>query len=503
MKPADFEGKLGEAREALLDEVFPVALKLYEKLTRHRPRASRIWFEYGCAAAGLREIGLAERAWGKARELSPENPELLLDLGHQYQCVRQTGKARLCFKQAASINPLGINPRISLAVDLEQHHLFDEARAWVEECLTIDRQDEQARYFSAVLDHRENKIEEAERRLCDLIASEPKHPYVAYACRFELAQMLDRTGRFDEAMALLTEAKKMVRGLAEIEEVARQYDRWAQMFSGYAKSLPKDILGSWAKLFPERKREAIPPLAFLGGHPRSGTTLLEQVLDTHPTVTAYDETLAMPRVALPDAPKLGGQISAARLNVMRRGYIQGLKQELDADSKGKLLLDKNPSLTAFLPLWLRVFPELRVLIALRDPRDVIISCYFQNIPLNVVNSNFLSFERLAKHYDDLMGIWLAVREWKGFTWLETHYEDMVTNLEKEGRRVTEFLGLRWREEQARFYEEGRKKRFNSPTYHDVTQPIYTRSVARWRAYEKYLAPILPALEPYCRAFGYD
>ena len=143
-----------------------------------------------------------------------------------------------------------------------------------------------------------------------------------------------------------------------------------------------------------------------------------------------------------------------------------------------------------------------MLIALRDPRDVVLSCYFQNIPLNPTNVNFLSFERLAKHYADLMGIWLAVREWDGFAWLETCYEDLVADMEKEGRRCSEFLGLQWHKDQVRFYERSGQKQLYSPTYQDVTRPVYTRSVARWHAYEKYLAPIAPALEPYCRAFGY-
>jgi hypothetical protein len=175
---------------------------------------------------------------------------------------------------------------------------------------------------------------------------------------------------------------------------------------------------------------------------------------------------------------------------------------LGAAAQGKLLVDKNPSPTARLPLWLRVFPELRVLIALRDPRDVVLSCYFQNIPLNTVNVNFLSWERLAKHYADLMDVWLAVRQWEGFAWIETRYEDVVADLAKEGRRVTEFLGLPWDEQQTRFYEKSRTKQLYSPTYQDVTRPVYARSVARWSAYEKHLAPILPALEPYCRTFGY-
>src|SRR5262249_55892753 len=109
---------------------------------------------------------------------------------------------------------------------------------------------------------------------------------------------------------------------------------------------------------------------------------------------------------------------------------------------------------------------------------------------------------IAKHYADLMDIWLAVREWDGFAWLETRYEDIVSDLEKEGQRITQFLGLTWTESQARFYEKSRQKQLYSPTYQDVTQPVYQRSVARWQAYENYLAPILPALEPYCRKFRY-
>ena len=346
------------------------------------------------------------------------------------------------------------------------------------------------------------KLEAAESRLRDLIASEPKHPFVRYACRYELAQILDRDGQCDEAMGLLGEAKQIVRGLTDTEVLLKGYDQGAESARRFTRSLPKTILRTWAEHFPEGKREPIPRLAFLGGHPRSGTTLLEQVLDAHPGVAALDEPTAFLDVLQPEFHK-SKELSSARLNTLRRLYTQALLREVGPAGTGKLLLDKNPSPTARLPLWLKVFPELRVLIALRDPRDVVLSCYFQNIPLNATNVNFLSFERLARHYADLMDIWLAVREWEGFAWLEVRYEDTVADLEKEGRRVTEFLGLAWHEEQGRFYEKSRTKQLYSPTYQDVTRPVYSRSVARWRAYEKHLAPILSALEPYCRTFGYS
>jgi hypothetical protein len=145
---------------------------------------------------------------------------------------------------------------------------------------------------------------------------------------------------------------------------------------------------------------------------------------------------------------------------------------------------------------------LKVIIALRDPRDVIISCFFLNIMLNATNANFLSLERTAKHYADLMDVWLRMRELGGFDWIETRYEDVVNDLAGEGRRATEFLGRTWHEQQARYHETARRKFLFAPTYHDVTQPVYRRAMGRWERYAEVLEPWQARLAPYCRAFGY-
>lgn len=503
-KKNDFSSRLDQARQALLAHDFVRALPQYEKLTREQPGAAVLWFEYGNAAAATHDLKRADLAWRQALELEPRNAELVGLIGHRYQALRQPDKAAACFEQARAADPRGINSRISLAVLLEQNHKLDEARTAIEECLRIDPHDDQARYFSAVLDRREGKIEGAERRLRELIQSAPKHPYVRYACRYELAQVCDRTDRFDEAMKFLGEAKQIVRALTNTDLLLKGYDQGAASARRFTNALPPNILETWDSYFPKEKREAIPRLAFLGGHPRSGTTLIEQILGAHPAIAALDEPNAFLEFLQPAFHK-SAELSSARINTLRRLYMDALVRELEGTPglENKLLLDKNPSPTARLPLWLRVFPELKVLIALRDPRDVVLSCYFQNIPLNAVNVNFLSFDRLARHYADLMDIWLAVRQWTGFAWMETRYEDVVADMEKEGRRATAFLGLEWHEEQVHYYEKSRKKQMYSPTYQDVTRPVYKRSVARWTAYEKYLAPILPSLAPYCGAFGYD
>jgi len=502
MDSMQFRQALNKAREHTLSGDLTRALNLYQRLLKIRPQASDVLLDYGSVAAQLGEAEAADRALAKAKELSPQNSPALLQIGHRYEAARQARKARDCFFASAAADPLAIDPRIRLALSFEKDQRFEDARQAAEACLVINPKDEQARYVSALLDRRINKLELAELNLRDLIASKPKHEYVRYAARYELAQILDQTNRFDEAIECLSEGKEIVRGLADPSMLLRQYDRVANTKVRVAREYPKTVLQTWRKSFPESLRETIPPFAFLGGHPRSGTTLLERVMGCHPSVCAIDEPFLGPIISGRGLER-SGKIPVAFLNVIRRRYIKALTQELGTEVGGKFLLEKNPSPTDILPVLLRIFPELRIIVALRDPRDVVLSCYFQNIPLNIANANFLTFERLAKHYANLMDVWLSVREWKDVRWMETKYEDTVVDLEREGRRVTGFLGLVWNENQARFFDTKQKTQVHSPTYHDVTQPVYSRSVARWRNYEKYLEPILPALEPYCRAFGYS
>lgn len=492
---------LDQARQSLLSRDYARALAAYEQLVTVRPAEAVLWFEYGNAASGARKYDLADRAWTKARKLGSHREDILTLIGHQYAALRQPDKAQACLRQAASASPGAINPRISLAVMLEKQHRLAESRAAVQQCLAIDSSDEQARYFLAVLDRRDGLVDAAESQLRDLIASQPRHPYVQYACRYELAQILDRAGAVDEPMRLLEEAKAIVGGLTDTGVLISAYERDISSMRSLLKALPSDILTTWEGLFPKSARSATPPVAFLGGHPRSGTTLLEQVLDAHPEVAAFDEPTAFAELVQP-AFSRPGDLPPSRLNNAREAYLRALINELGEPAGGRTFIDKNPSLTLRLPLWLRAFPEVRVIIALRDPRDVILSCYFQNLALNGMNVNFLSLDRLVTHYIDLMDVWLTVRQWQGLRAIEVRYEDTVRSLETEGRRATEFLGLTWNDVQARFYERSRSKHLYSPTYQDVTQPVYTRSLCRWPAYEKYLAPILPRLEPYCRAFGY-
>ena len=109
----------------------------------------------------------------------------------------------------------------------------------------------------------------------------------------------------------------------------------------------------------------------------------------------------------------------------------------------RLLIDKNPSLTFLIPLLIRVFPEIKLLVALRDPRDVCLSCFMQSLPLNQGSSAYLSLESTVEEYVAMMTLRQALAPLIKNPCLEVRYEDMVDNLEPVARRTLDFLGVAW------------------------------------------------------------
>jgi tetratricopeptide (TPR) repeat protein len=488
-----FLQNLQNARQLIKTRNHAEGLALYAKLSAESPDCGA---EYGRAAAHCGDFDLAVRIWEKIRSADPNNFAYIHWLAGEYAKLGLNSKSRALLSTAAIMEPRNLDVQIKLAWLLSRTGGVEEGRDALNRCLALDARNQMALYLSAHLDRRENKFDAAEQQLRKLLSAGVTKPNVRYACRSELALILDRTERFDEAIAELKNAKKDAQKSNSLAKTKISFVRRDKEVRE-TRALPKNILETWTKTFPNNVRATSPPLVFMTGSSRSGTTLLERILDAHPSLAACDEPFAFQKIQ-PYISVTAPQIPANELNVWRQRYVKNLAVHLGTTVENRTLLDKNPSHTFWLPAFLRTFPELRVLIGLRDPRDVLVSLYFQDQP----QTNCLGFEQLAQHYSDVMELWLAVRDWKGLTWMETRYEDIVSDLEKEGKRVTQFIGLEWNESQARFHEKNREKPILSTNYSDVTKPVYSRAVGRWRAYEKHLKPFLPLFEPYCKKFGY-
>jgi len=245
-----------------------------------------------------------------------------------------------------------------------------------------------------------------------------------------------------------------------------------------------------------------PPPVFLVGFPRSGTTLLEQVLSAHPSLVCIGErehlALSAPEAAAD--PRALVALTDSDIEAIRAEYWRRIRAETDVGKR--TVLDKLPLNVIFLPLIKRVFPDAKIILALRDPRDVVLSCYQQRFGMNAAMVQFLDLGSAAAYYDKVMKLGLMCRERLDLSIYEVRYEDVVADLETVARNVSAFLELPFDPAMLSFREVALKRNINTPSGRQVVEPIYNRSISRWKRYENELAPVLPLLHAWAARLGY-
>jgi tetratricopeptide (TPR) repeat protein len=498
------------------------------------------------AAWRQKEFETYFRLMREASRLDSSNPLLLLDLGAAHGARMEFADAERCFLAAieTSSDRLGIltavalQSRNCLRYDWAERYLalaaaepgapadtlaklaemcerlrkVDAAETALDRSLAVDPACNLAMLVRSRLRRSAGRLDEAERDLRDVLSrTNPEGWSTRIRAGYELATNLDRQERYDEAMAALAAAKAEILPNAAIAFAEQQAVQ--RRLREIAGGLTAHHIRRWSAASVDGPAR---PLAILAGHPRSGTTLLEQVIDAHPGVVSAEETpiffetyLHLRRALPPDMGMLGvlDAVSAAALRQARGGYFRMIGAFLESTgtpmAAGKRLIDKNPSLTSMLPALVRVFPNVRFIIALRDPRDVCISCYMQPLPINPVSSAYLTLDRTVDEYCSVMGFWLALKPLLADRTLEVKYEDVVDDVRGQGEKSLQFLGLGWEDEVANFGDRARKKLVRSPTYAEVARPISRSAVGRWRHYRPHLEPHLKKLAPFVKAFGYQ
>ena len=192
----------------------------------------------------------------------------------------------------------------------------------------------------------------------------------------------------------------------------------------------------------------------------------------------------------------------SRLRQSRENYFRFTELFLGRTLDDRTLVDKNPALNVLIPAAARIFPEAKFLIALRDPRDVCLSCFMQPLAPNPVSSAYLSLEGTVTQFLSVMSFWRVLLPRLRNPFLEVRYEELVDDLEGVSRRALEFLGIAWDDRVMRFDEHARSKQLRSPSYAEVSKPVSRRAVGRWQNYRRHLEPYVARLEPMMRTLGY-
>ena len=453
---------------------------------------------------GRRDAAL--RAFDAALSIDPDFPQAHHNRAQTLQALGDFAGAREGFERAASLSAIYADPLGGLAtLDVRQGDI-PAARGHAERALAIDPAHAVARVALANAELSEGAAQAAERRLRALLEDPALAAIDRPAVACLLGDALDSQGRTWEAFDAYGAGKAEAERL-HAPQFAPRAGRPTALEQARALKDYVDAAdaGTWARVDLSDKGDADEHV-FLLGFPRSGTTLLEQVLASHPQVATLDERTAMVDAETeflsgPEGLERLTRLEGEELKLFRDAYWGRIKA-FGLDVRGKVFIDKFPLATMKLPLIAKLFPHARVLFALRDPRAVALSCFRRGFGMNPSMYQFVTLDGTARFYDAVMGLGEACRAKLPLTVHEIRYEALVEDFDATAKAVADFIGLEWSDSLRDFARTAEKRAIRTPSASQVRRGLYSDALQQWRLYQDHLAPVLPILQPWVKKWGY-
>ncbi|MDO7841575.1 tetratricopeptide repeat-containing sulfotransferase family protein [Sphingomonas immobilis] len=452
-------------KQGLLDE----ALALLDRVVASEPRHAAAWLERGYVLDELRSDAKATESYLRALAI---DPGLAPALGKLADAAARRGDAEASAGYAA--RALALNPA-------------EPAAVFAEAFLAIEAKDgaRGAALLEALLATRLTP-EDRTRTLTLLGDAYDKQDRTADAfATYSRAQANFR----DAYRAFLEPGPDRPSHRSFIETILRQVEQ-----TGAVAALPTvtPVAGEAAAH------------VFLLGYPRSGTTLIENVLASAPGVVALEERDTLTEI---DAALLANDGTMPPLDSLDPALVARLRaaywarvRTLGGDVAGKTLVDMNPFNGIKLPILARLFPEARIVIMRRDPRDVVLSCFRVNFTPGAGAWAFSDLEETARHYDTLMRLIDCCRGNLPLACHEVRYDRLVADFKPTVAALAAFIGLEWTDDFAAFDKTAKARGVRTASATQVRKGLYNGG-GQWRRYAAELAPVLPILAPWIARFG--
>ena len=432
----------------------------------------------------------------------PDLPFAHANRGNALMALGSLGRARLSHLRAFELDPKNFSATAALASIATHRGQHEEAREWAQRTLGIVPGFPDAILCLAAAELAGGDPASAESRLRRLINDSRVGEADRARATGLLADVFDATGRYELAFEAYGVCNAAIRQI---------HQRFASSnLLGYVRGLTAAL----EKLDPDRRiaRHEAPPSAAAAGHvfllgfPRTGTTLVEVVLDGNPRIVSLEEheLLTDGVLAFMREPLNFDALTRAdepALNALREAYWQRARSA-GINVTDKVFVDKHPLNSLKLPLIAQLFPHAKILFAVRDPRDVILSCFRRRFQMNPSMYELLTVTGAAAFYAATMQFAYAAKQALSLKWHEVRYERLVTDFEREMRAICDTLGVEWMDSMGQFAQRVQDREHATPSTAQLSQGLVTSATAQWRRYEPQLAPALPALEPWIERLGY-
>jgi tetratricopeptide (TPR) repeat protein len=393
------------------------------------------------------------------------------------------------YREALRLAPGNIDALRELGLFLERANRLEALSELLDQASAVGVPKDRLAQLYVVRTLREGRTEEA---YAMLVAIDPDEDPLGW--HRVKAKVADRLGKSAEAFAASEAMNRFLPGFEMWRTRGADYrTRLRQLAKTLTRAASLPQLGGSDRRAP----------AFLVGFPRSGTTLLDTFLMGHRDTAVLEEVHLLGAAEreigkVADLPRA----SLGALERARKAYYAELDLHVDHGFSG-LVVDKLPLNLLGGPFIQALFPGAPIIFAQRHPCDAVLSAFMQSFVMNDAMASFLTIEDAADLYDAVMSGWFAMREALPLNVHTIRYERLVVDPEAELRPLVDFLGLAW-DPQMLAHTQTAKNRgaIITPSYDQVTEPLSSRSVGRWKRYREQLEPVLPVLLPWAERLGY-
>jgi tetratricopeptide (TPR) repeat protein len=427
------------------------------------------------------------------------------NLGNAFLALSMVAEAESSYRCALELDTNQGGALIGLARLANSRGAFGDARMWAERALAMLPGVPDAELCMARAELGNGNGPAAEARLRQLLADTRLEPLQRAHSNGLLGDVLDAKNYTDDAFAAYTACN---------QELQRFY---ASRFTGGSNALTflRSVNDYFDGARPEWRRKAPPDVrrsgaavhVFVLGFPRSGTTLLEIVLEGHPDVVSLEENESLIEAVRefmggPEDLARFAAASAATLERLREVYWRHVAAS-GVEVRGKVFVDKNPLNSLKLPLIGRLFPDAKIIFACRDPRDVVLSCFRHRLQMSAPIYELLSLEGAARYYDAVMHLIVRLANVAQLDMCLVRHEDVVTEFAREMKRLCAFLGLGWDPAMGDFALRSQRREVLTPSVAQLAKGLNTEGLGQWHRYRSHIVGALPVLKPWLERFLYE
>ena len=505
----------------------------------------------GAVLNELEKFDEGEQYLRKALSINPSSPMALNNLGNILSNKKNNKEAELCYRKAIEIKSDFSIAYNNLGSLLSKQGNLIEAEKFTQKAINFNPKFELAYVNLGTIKIDLDKLKEAEELFLGAIEINEKYNY-AYSNLFRLYETTNKISKLKNKIESLNQNENIINEIlmfkarisfrekdfitakkyidqvsnewikntdhstnllywsfrAFIEEKVKNYDEAFKCFeksqlnlkyentnpkifldyiTTYRKNIDKDAFLAKTKGTKIIKDSPV----FLIGFPRSGTTLLDTILRSHPEIDVLEEKPLINSVEQIIKSKFKcsldklHKLTSKDLDYLRNHYLEILRNNCD-NKNAKILIDKFPFQTVCLPLINLLFPNSKIIFTHRNPYDTVLSCFQQSFEPNNAMANFRSIESASRIYDLTMSIWLDYKEKLKINHITSKYEDLIEDFDKHILKILNFLDVSWDENIKNYRNTAHDRgKINTPSSSQVVQPLYKSSIDKWKNYEKY------------------